>query len=312
MEIINIETLLALCSILDDYPKLKKDLDNLQRSRISGNWLYNLYALSKGKFTLCSKAERKFYKENKDIFDKIYANSPILEFIIDASSRDYFYHYIVAHQEDIESIQAVLKTLKHLGFRRINFDASKNFSDQTYTVNRTFMDNFKVNYLDNIEIIPNYNSSVIKYTSKGSPYLIEGNVFLGKRINYGTITLNTLVFDEESLPKAISKEELFDHIEYLYNQNETKHNIVYNALNLFNDVEVLEKNCNAALASVSNLPEDYRPQVDNSLIAIKDQLKLVSDKLVEYHEYITTTNPLITKEQFSDEKKVASRVRRSN
>ena len=62
---VEVNNLIAICHILNDYTKFTQNLKQLIKNNNSRNIAFILYKISKGEFVFSSRKEKKFYKDNK-------------------------------------------------------------------------------------------------------------------------------------------------------------------------------------------------------------------------------------------------------
>ena len=209
---ISIKTLKALCHIIDEYLIIRKDLDRFYQDKTRASY-HNLFKMLNGKHVFCRSWERKFYKNNKDILKKIQNYSPILEFIGDKQDRDYFYNYLIVHQEDLDIIKKVVNKIEKLGINYIYLNENADFTQTTNCVYKNFVNNNAIHFYDNMLPVINYSSSLIKYKTASSNYdivfnpypILKNDKVIFPNIGVQKIILNSLVFDSKKLPKKLDK-----------------------------------------------------------------------------------------------------------
>ncbi len=215
-----IDDLIALCHIIDEYDLM---LDNFIKVNYNRKFLNKLIKVTNGRFCFNSKQAKKFYKENKIILDLVKKYSNISRFLYNCGengkkfnqlSIDRFYQYMLKNSNNLNHIIELLEKIKQLGFQKIILDENVNFTDMEYKIDTIFNRNFYINYLDNIEVIPNYEIGTVKYKTRKSDYEIElvPNVYGEISFFKTQITVNNLLFDPNKLPQAITKETTFDEI----------------------------------------------------------------------------------------------------
>ena len=206
---ITIENLLSLCHILDNYnlfnQKLAKEI-NPQNNR---KFILKIWEISQGELLFQGKKEKQFYEENKEIIDTINKYSNIYSFIIcnydnygkPTENLKYFFNYLLKNKNKIHHIISILEKLKELGFNKINFDEELNFNEEIHTLYPVLKENTYITYVANPIVVPNYTEQ-IRYKSNNSNYKMKFNVhFENEPLNIESITLNSLIFDIEILPK---------------------------------------------------------------------------------------------------------------
>ncbi len=259
----DINNLMVLSYTLDEFNYFNSDLSKLLSSKSQDKIIHILQKLdSKSEFDLFAlKNEKKFYDEYEKVINLINRYSTIDNFI-DFSynpqgnlTEDFkiFYHYMLDNKLKIRRIQKLLFSLKTLDFKKIIFSENFDFTNQEYLMFTSFSNNVNITYLDNIKVIPNYNSDIIMYKSTKSNYKIISNLsYNSLDTNNSTIEVNSLVFNPYRLPNDITKKSLFGQISSLKIKLEEDCNILRNSVNLnvrinrlydeFNSLKELIKN----------------------------------------------------------------------
>lgn len=199
----------------------------------------------------------------------------------------YFYKYIFSHQNNLDKILAVLNRIQQLGFDKLEFKDIDFTKERTY-VNSNFRALSSIVYLNNIVVLPTNNSECIISTTD-SNYKIEMPVLIDKK-EYNDaivkkackITVNSLVFDVNSLPQKITKEDTLDKIINAYNQYNEKKDIIDHIKKLTGLYTCI---CEYTDSSIKNLePLDKKVnQLDD--IEMKDKLlELLSRVKIDLNE----------------------------
>ena len=221
---ISINNLLALTHILDDFKKFNRKLKIFNSNTDLEN-LQNLFKVSKGDLIL-SPRTNKFYKENKNVIDTINKYSTLYDFInniyiSNCSSYDinYFYNYLTINKDKLDDIVKVVEKIKELGFREIKFNEEENFKKEEYKLNTSRVKSIiysmvtDIRFLENMELIPEYENNIIKYKTNGSNYcMILPYRNNAKGWSSNEIILNNLLFDPNRLPNSLKKEDTIDKI----------------------------------------------------------------------------------------------------
>ena len=309
----NIDSLIALCHILDDYENFNEKLSNLLTMESKKNIAYDLSAISNGKIVFGLVKIKNFYNENKLVIDTINNFYNISEFIYtnydsngqlkEMSDLNFFYKYFLDHKDELNIIISVLEKMKVLGLYNLQFGEEINFTDKKYDVYTDFNKNFRISYLENMKIIPNYQEEVVKYTTTGSNYEIVVTSYINKNIKYsGTIIVNNLLFNPNNLPKEISKEVILDEIINLKNACQNECNAVRNSVDLSVSIDDLYSQYYITCKAIENIGDiENKDEIKDALLEIKsclEQLQIISST---YNENIID-NSTITKERLKEEK----------
>ena len=267
----NTKNMIAFCHIINEFEEFRKNLSSINAKNYE-SFVQQLYEVSTGNFKIGAKKAKKFYNENKSVIDTINKYSQINEFLIELDVKyetSIVYKYIMNNKSKIIKILGVLEELKYLGFEKFILDEEFDFTKKTYKADEIFEINFKVVYVDNIEVIHNYGEA-ISYKTTNSNYEMNLETSYDHFSNFGKkIYLNSLVFDKNRLPKKIDKETIFNLILNLKDSQEKNNTIIRALASIKNDFENLKKICS------------------------------------EYDSSIIKQEPLLTKEILDNEKKIA-------
>lgn len=286
-----IDNLIALCHILDDYSEFNKNLSHLMTKEYNRDNINYLYKISNGKVIVGAKKVKQFYKKNKIIVDTINKYTDIWKFInynydikgnlFEYSNLDFFYKYILSNRENLDKILLVLNKITKLGFDKLSFDENLDFTTDEYAVDTVFNSNIRVEYLDNMEIVPNYQSNVVKYKTTGSNYKINIKssimVVIGKISKYDMeIIINSLTFDENRLPETISKENTFDKIISLAKNKNEECSAIRDSIDLSMSLDSLSSNLDSTNNLLSKIDD-----IENKdeLLKVLSEMQLNLDKL---------------------------------
>lgn len=214
---------------------------------------------------------------------------------------DYFYDYFMKHKDRLTQILELLYAIEKLGFYEIEFNENIDFTKEEYKIDNVMINNFWISYLDNIEIVLSYSEDLI-YRTKGSNYKIKFAPFIAGTLK--SITVNSLLFDAERLPKTVSKEDTAQKIFDLRDEYCERYKEVLNYFNL-NGALVESK---IIIANIDRYSKEISEQkIHDSLVEtlkniIKDfdTLQKVYD---DYSDYISI-NTGISKERLAKEKRL--------
>ncbi len=287
---ISIKTLKALCHIIDEYLIIRKDLDRFYQDKTRASY-HNLFKMLNGKHVFCRSWERKFYKNNKDILKKIQNYSPILEFIGDKQDRDYFYNYLIVHQEDLDIIKKVVNKIEKLGINYIYLNENADFTQTTNCVYKNFVNNNAIHFYDNMLPVINYSSSLIKYKTASSNYdivfnpypILKNDKVIFPNIGVQKIILNSLVFDSKKLPKKLDKENTFDQILALEKQIEKEKTLLREVVDAEVYLAILEREtaCIEQSLATNELGNEYQNHLNKIKLQI-DAIRMLNSKYADY------------------------------
>ena len=299
---IEINNLIALYHIMDDFEEFERKLKPLISTKYNRDFVYNLWKISRGKFTFGAFKARKFYKENKTIIDTIGEYSDISSFINrhydwqgnQIGNLHFFYQYLIEHKNEIDKILALLEKLKELGFTSLEFNEDLDFTKENYSIVPSY--NYSVTYVDNIEVIPHYES-YIKYGTTLSNYKMELRTNTkGDFSEYAReIILNSLLFDPKRLPEKIDKETIIDPILKLNEEQVKKSVPIRNSVDISVSIFDLETRLCYTTNTISRL-EDVKNKKE--LLEVLSNMKKDVEKLrtlsSEYDSSVTENEPILT------------------
>ncbi|MBE6154018.1 MAG: hypothetical protein E7163_00365 [Firmicutes bacterium] len=314
---IDINNLIALCHILDDFKQFESLLFYYISPKYNRKFVFQLWDVSRGKFQIGGRKAKKFYAENKKTIDTINKYSSVTTFI----NRNYgwygepneglqfFYKYLLAHKEDIDKILAVLKKLKELKFDEIEFNREIDFTQEEQYVYTWFADNIEITYMDNMVIIPDYSSGYVKYKSNDSSYKITIGSFRG----YYKILLNNLVFDSNRLPDNSQKKDLFENIMALRNEKTDEITAVRNSVDIGVAIQDLYNMFNIVSLKIDQIDDiDKKKELKELLVSIKETIEKMQAISKEYDKTIASENPTISEAFLNEQKDEFVRRREDN
>ena len=312
---ISINNLLALAHILDTYKIFNKRVKKYSSSKNSRDDILRLYEISKGKFVLSMKA-RKFYNENKNVIDIISQYSSISDFMnfinkSDVSSQgemDYFYMYLNKNKDKINDIIKLLEKIQELGFDEIKFNEEEDFKNKHYEIYTSMIDSIidssiadKI-FLENMELIPDYNSNAIKYKTNGSNYCMMLPNRTDAKDWYGKeIILNNLLFDANRLPRSLKRKDTIDKIISLKETKKKEETSIRDLVNLGVKIFDLEKEYERLEYTVEKL-ENVKSKEELKKVLSNIKIELEQLKLINKNEI--RENVDVSEDQIELEKKV--------
>lgn len=324
-KMINIDNLITLCHILDDYEEFEKILIKAMKHGSDRDFVFQLDDVSKGKFRLGSYKARRFYEENKLIIDAINHYSTIPSFInlnygingkIIGDIR-FFYEYLVSHKEDIEKILFLMNKLKELGFDNIEFNDELDFTKEVYKTSLSQYDNFYLMYVANPEVIPNYTNE-INYVTKDSKYkmILSITGYKEKEISkYNRkIILNSLIFNPYMLPEELDLEHTYGNLVRLKEEQSDETFLIRNLVDLNVSIFDLDKQYDSTYRIINGLNDNikHREELVTILMEIKAKLEKLKLLGLEYNRSISRNDPLLSQELLEQEKVYYLRRRENN
>ncbi|MGM9834366.1 MAG: hypothetical protein ACI31M_01115 [Bacilli bacterium] len=242
---ININHLITLCEIGEDYKSFCEDLERLIKSKTNKDLINEAYKVMQGKFSIRSGKYKSFIEKHKRTIEvmKNYfclSNLTFISYDVKGNRRrnlpeDYFYEYLQKNKENIEIIKEVALKLKKLGFREIKYGENLDFKEFEYYLNTSSERYFA--FLENMEVKSTYLNNPIKYKTNGSCYcmcLYSECYDAKKEVSkyYREIYLNSLILDPNSLPNEITTESTIGVIKKLAANKKAEYSDIRNSVDL--------------------------------------------------------------------------------
>lgn len=284
---IDINHLIILCEIGEDYKSFCDDLERLVKSKSNRCLVSKVYQVMQGKLSIGSNKYKKFIEKHKHTIEimKKYSRLGDLTVLsydekgkrIENLDEDYFYNYIQEHTEDIETIKAVVLKIKNLGFDKINFGEKLDFTGIEYKLDTLYESYFS--FLENMQVIPTYLNSPIKYKTNGSCYRL--NLKVNKVIDKydREIELNSLIFDPNRLPNEITAESTIDIIKKLSENKKEEHEDIRNSI----DLSITTSDITNYFECLKKVAERINKTKDNQ--ELMDLLNKMQDILVQLQSF---------------------------
>ena len=328
---IDINKLLALCELGENYQLFCYDLERLIKSKSNSYLVRKLYNVMEGNSTIVLKKYKKFIEKYQDIiaimnkYDCLYQLT-VLCYDQKGNreknlSEDYFYQYLQNHKEDIEMIKEVVLKIKNLGFYEINLNEEFDFSKKEYEINISigkFFGKERFSFLENMKIIPTYSNDSIKYKTNDSCYCMDleyNNLFLGTSKldmrsieisnNFKNIKLKSLVFDPKRLPNEITEYSTLGAIYDLYENKMNEHEKLRYSINLsinIDDIKTRFENLTQLILE-NQKTENYQELLE-LLSQIQNELKQLQIFGTNLENQTISSYEDITKELIRKEKQL--------
>lgn len=312
---IDINNFISLCYIINDFKKFDKNIKDLLALKTKK--VFQIYDLGKISNNECvePKLLKSFYLQNKEVIDIINKYSTINSFIYynyEDSCKNagydimFFYEYLIKHINKLDQILNLLNEIKRLGFNTLEIDENIDLSKEEYSIYNKFENNKKIIYSENIEVIPNYESHIVKYKTKNSNYKIEVETLYDNISDYNkSILVTNLLFDYKLLPYAITKEIIFDYIINLKKIHNKECVKLKNAIDLSIGVDNFKEHYNTIEKVIKEMNMvDKKEEIKNILLEIKTNLELLDSISIEYNHEISKNDSIITREIIEKEKQL--------
>ena len=316
---LEINHIIALCNIIDDYEyfyqKIKKEYSPENKYR----FLKDLNRFSEGKRFMISKKVKRIYDSIKNVIDIINKYDSFYYFIFSnylfestgiEESKEFklIREYIKKNKDHISEIIALLEKLKELGFDSLKFSEKEDFSKQEYSVSTKPLFTHVFNYVNNIQILPGYDTNIFYYKTSNSPYRIDMTTSWGSTFSSKSIILNSLLFDISELPNSLSKEDTCDKIVELAENKKSVNSTIRNSISLDSGIHNLEGAYQELYEIVKKIKKgdttfaSSRENVGTILSQISDGIKLLRETSTKYDSEIISNNPELSFELLTSEK----------
>lgn len=227
----------------------------------------------------------------------------------------FFYAYMAKNKNRKEQILKTLKKIKKLGIERVLFNKNADFTGKEYSmiIDRwNYSPCLRIDYLDNMKAIPNYENNVIRYMTTGSNYLITVETTMdGIFDKEKSIKLNSLVFDSNRLPESIEKEELIKKIVDLRQDEKQRVEAIRNSVELSVSIDDLDEQYTLTSDTILGL-EDIKDKdkIVETLNIIGENINKLKKLSLKHNENISKTDPDVTTEVLQREKQRRLRLAR--
>lgn len=317
---LEIDHIIALCNIIDDYEdfyqKIKKEYSPKNKYR----FLRDLNRFFEGKRFMILKEVKRIYNSNKNIIDIINEYDSFYYFIFsnylfeDTGMKErkefkLIREYIKNNKDHINDIIALLEKLKGLGFETFKFSEKEDFSKQEYSVSTKPLFTHVFNYVNNIQILPGYDTNIFYYKTSNSPYRIDMTTSWGSTFSSKSIILNSLLFDISELPNSLSKEDTYDKIVELGNKLKPTNNAIRNSVSLDSGIHNLEGAYQELCEIVKEIKKgdttfaSSRENVEKILLQIKTSIELLRKEGALYDGQVVSAHSELSLELLGSEKR---------
>ena len=285
--------------------KNEKNAKKLLNNKKGNIILDKLIKVSENKFCFNSRSEKKFYIENKKYLDIVNKYSYLWNFLNnyylwrnkDREDLFFMYQYIKENSGEIDKIIKVLERIMELGFASLVFNKDFDFTNEIFTLESNIVNNTSFTYLDNLEVIPGYDLTEVKYKSNGSNFKIEfGNK--DARLTRGTsyIEVNSLCFDIDKLPKNSNNQEIFNNLLSLRENNKKEFCVIRDSVYLnveLEDATDLIKKINEIIQGIDNVKtkeelKGYLATVTDSLSKMQTSINIYDKENIKKCKYVTS------------------------
>lgn len=310
----SIETrnLLAMCYILDEYQIFKEAVKELDKKAGSRDFVYDVIKLTQGKMVIGGKHAKRFFEEWKSVIDTINQHGYISNFMLanfcwgeeKEQEADYFYEYLLANRDSLDTIKAILKKLIELKFDKVEMDTGLNLSERKYHLSTNLYHSIHFNYIANAINIPNYQTCSVQYYSETTPYEMEITTSLGQISEYGRkIKMNSLVFDPSLLPEEITKEIVFDSLISLKDKGKKEQTAIRNAVDLSIGLEDLQYMIESTMRVIDTIDDEtIKLNLLKSATTMLEELGKMKTESSVLESQIQQNYPTITEQKIVLEK----------
>lgn len=291
---IEINTLLALCELQNDYKIFSSEFQSLIKGK---NIIYKLYNYIKSKKHIIKNITfAKFIEKYKHVLDVCNTYGCLADLTIcsydnngnkfESVCDEYFINYIINNNGKVEIIKSNLEKLKKLGFVKIYFNEDYDFQKGNYTVSFNNCEMFY--FLENIKIVPTYDSINVTYLTENSHFKMPLNKNKDNQVFAGDIVyLNDLTFDPSILPNEISFSTTLGILKKKYFDLQEEYEKIYNIVllnSLSNDLILKYKELKKLLENLND--KTSQKSLDN----LSNDLKSLGNDVQKVIEDIKNNN----------------------
>lgn len=298
-----VKDLLVLCDMYETLPDFISSLERLYDNYPRRDIITLLDRISKGEKPMFTPSGvQRFATKFKKQLESMNEHSSVEEFLVRnvdengslgrySSLRSYDM-YMTAHRDQMFRIKGILEKVDNLGIQDIVLDQNEKFTNKKYYMDKSMLWNPSFYYVNGIEIVPNYDATLIKYKTKESPYEIKlggyDNSFVP--IMKSTITVTDLLFDPSLLPEEINSSIVYDFIMKKRAEKEATCQQLTSAVNL----NIATQDLNAQLQKLEKVVEGIQSQgpgknipMVNALFALREAALNLTTSSSAYQRQLT-------------------------
>lgn len=275
---IQLDHLITFCKIFNNFDSMCKDVLDLF-DYYDDEMAFYLERVACG--TSDDFHAKLFYNKYKDTLDFIHKECGIADFFLGIydcfgyfnDNFRLFYHYIRHNKENLNDILDLLLRIKELGVSKITLDLINNLKSLRHGMYKNFNDNESINYVTDIEFVPEYGDRII-YKSNSGDYILKLKVSEdGFYKNPREVIVSNLLFDKDSLPSEISKDIIYGKII----EEKTKVDMVYNAINNTVELNKIINDLNTILGKLCKILDS----IDSDDVSYSDLYEDLVNRIIE-------------------------------
>lgn len=325
---IDINFVKALCNICENYESFEKDLNSLifpnmhfnlsKCIRNTKSIIRELCHITNNVTSVKSKSVCDFYKKYILVLNKITQFISIEEFINIIYLRNHnqitsLNNYILKNKDNLDKILTNLNKLSELGFEKLVFDESLDFTGDIYKLparlgGKVYLPDTQITYLENMELIPSLDG--IKYKTTASNY----KIIVGARYEFiyiSEIFMNDLTIDSSRLPNAITEDEIVGKIRRARLDNRKMYQDLRDAIILNSEIGILKDELEHFIHFVEHITlfNQNDDKISNGELLklfqeIRERLMQAKSISDEYSNKLLDDNQCITEELLEEEQKI--------
>lgn len=309
--------LIALCE-MENYDIFCKELEELIKTKTNKDLIDKMYDIMQGKFRLKNKKYKDFVKKYDYIIEIMKKYNCLWDMTVgkyDAfgnaykdSTEDFFCKFLIEHSDDIEKIKSIAIKINQLGFDEIIYGEKLDFTGIEYELEASYENEFE--YLENIEVVPTYDNTTIKYKTTNSCYRMTiGTTGYGytKRIKKYSkkIELNSLIFDVNRLPDEITIESTIGYINKLVELSKNDYQCVRDLVNINVSIEDLVNQYNYLKNIIENVENvKNKEEMKQVLYSILEEVEKLKSECLSFQKSIIVESDRIDESRVDEEKKL--------
>ena len=319
---IDIDSLIGLCFIIDEYEEFCTDLRELVERNKNVRYIAEAFNnfLNGSKGLMERRLKRVFDKYYNQLFN-INNHIAICDFFfknftdlgIPQDNSKAFHDYLRVNRDQAFKILDLLFSINKLGITEVELAEGTYFENNIYDVSRDYFRNKSIYYLDNMKPIPAYTENEVRYTTSSSNYEIKVKPVFDKNNAIATkIRVNSLTFDNSRLPSKINKEVVFDDLMNKSHKYEAINQAIRESVDLNIGLMNIEKANHELMNAANSIPTlCNRKELIEALQRIRSGLDTLQKISSDYDNIVISSNDEVDAELLANEK-MATLAKRNN
>ena len=274
------ETCVIINNNFDLFFKFMLDFRTLAAEKGASRVADRLFKLSDHDALFIGSDYKSLYKKYKEFIDITNRRMSIYCFVRNVFTEDgelnenyaYYLDYVYAHKDQKEKIFKNVARIYNLGIPRFELNEDAKFEEEDYAVCNIPGMFTRFTFVDNVKIIPEYETSSIKYKTAGSPFTIDLRFEHDKSVTpeYATsMIVNTLLFDTDILPSVFTEDNTYNRIIRAKKASDKTINLLRQSIDLSVGIDDLTSEVSKLSKTVASYDFDYKEKMLDTLTEIK-------------------------------------------